>query len=269
MTIMSGDIASRLSAVSTSVSPLMTLELAMATLRVSALRRFSATSNDVRVRVLGSKNRLTTVRPRSVGTFLIGRAAISFIASAVSRMSTISSGERSAMPSRCLWRRRVAATGAGAATATSLSFGRNDDFVMTVYLLEQNLDALAPRRRQVLPHVVRFDWKLAMPAVHQHHQLDRTRAAEIDQGVECRSNGPAGIEHIVDQQDDPVVDRERDVGEPHDRLWPDRLPHEVVPVQRDVERPGRHALSGDLGNPVGDAAREVLTARANADERQL
>ena len=42
-------------------------------LSVSALRRFSATSNDVRVRVLGSKNRLTTVRPRSVGTFLIGR----------------------------------------------------------------------------------------------------------------------------------------------------------------------------------------------------
>ena len=47
----------------------------MATLSVSALRRFSAISNDVRVRVLGSKNRLTTVRPRSVGTFLIGALA--------------------------------------------------------------------------------------------------------------------------------------------------------------------------------------------------
>ena len=75
MTIMSGDIASRLSAVSTSVSPLTTLEVAMAMLSVSALRRFSAISNDVRVRVLGSKNRFTTVRPRSVGTFLIGRRA--------------------------------------------------------------------------------------------------------------------------------------------------------------------------------------------------
>ena len=55
-------------------------------LSVSALRRFSATSNDVRVRVLGSKNRLTTVRPRSVGTFLIGRWPISRIASVVSRI---------------------------------------------------------------------------------------------------------------------------------------------------------------------------------------
>jgi len=38
----------------------------------SALSRFSAISNDVRVRVLGSKNRLMTVLPRSAGTFLIG-----------------------------------------------------------------------------------------------------------------------------------------------------------------------------------------------------
>ena len=55
----------------------------MATLSVSALSRFSAISNDVRVRVLGSKNRLTTVLPRSAGTFLIGREPTSFIASAV------------------------------------------------------------------------------------------------------------------------------------------------------------------------------------------
>ena len=60
---------------SASVSPLTTLDVAMAMLSVSALRRFSAISNDVRVRVLGSKNRLTTVLPRSAGTFLIGRDA--------------------------------------------------------------------------------------------------------------------------------------------------------------------------------------------------
>ena len=106
---MSGDIASRLSAVSASVSPLTTLEVPMATLSVSALRRFSAISNDVRVRVLGSKNRLTTVLPRSAGTFLIGREPTSFIASAVSSTSAISSGDRSAMPSRSLRRSDVTA----------------------------------------------------------------------------------------------------------------------------------------------------------------
>ena len=54
MTMMSGFIASRFSAVSMSVSPFTTLEVAMAMFSVSALRRFSATSNDVRVRVDGS-----------------------------------------------------------------------------------------------------------------------------------------------------------------------------------------------------------------------
>ena len=53
-TIMSGAIASMFIAVSASVSPLSTLDVATAMLSVSALRRFSAISNDVRVRVLGS-----------------------------------------------------------------------------------------------------------------------------------------------------------------------------------------------------------------------
>ena len=53
-TMTSGAIASMFSAVSTSVSPLSTLEAATAMFKVSALRRFSAISNEVRVRVLGS-----------------------------------------------------------------------------------------------------------------------------------------------------------------------------------------------------------------------
>ena len=51
---MSGAIASMFIAVSASVSPFSTLEVATAMLSVSALSRFSAISNDVRVRVLGS-----------------------------------------------------------------------------------------------------------------------------------------------------------------------------------------------------------------------
>jgi hypothetical protein len=39
--------------------------------------RFSANSNEMRVRVDASKNRLTIVWPRSVGTFLNARSLIS------------------------------------------------------------------------------------------------------------------------------------------------------------------------------------------------
>jgi hypothetical protein len=101
ITIMSGDIASRLSAVSTSVSPLVTLEVATAMLSVSALSRFSAISNDVRVRVLGSKNRLTTVRPRSAG-HLLDRPRADFL----HRLGGVEDqddllGDSSSMPRRC------------------------------------------------------------------------------------------------------------------------------------------------------------------------
>jgi hypothetical protein len=89
MTTMSIRIASRLRAVSTSVSPFETLEPVDATLTVSADSRFSANSKEMRVRVDASKNRLTIVCPRSAGTFLIGRSLISLNGSAVSRMSWI------------------------------------------------------------------------------------------------------------------------------------------------------------------------------------
>ena len=93
----------------------------MATPRVSALSRFSAISNEVRVRVEGSKNRFTTVRPRRAGTFLICRCEISFMASAVSSTSTISSGVSSAMPSRSLRRSEVAGSTAPAAGASMIT----------------------------------------------------------------------------------------------------------------------------------------------------
>src|SRR5512141_1822518 len=129
MTIMSGAMASRLRTVSSSVSPFVTLEVATAMLSVSALSRFSATSNDVRVRVLGSKKRFTTVRPRRAGTFLIARPPISFIATAVSR-------RRGLCPSSC-----------------RSCLPLDDDFVDPVDLQQPHLHALLERGGQVLADV--------------------------------------------------------------------------------------------------------------------
>ena len=89
---------------------------------VSALRRFSAISNDVRVRVLASKNRFTTVFPRSAGTFLMGREEISFIATAVSRISVISSTDSSAMPTRSFRLSRFAGIGVSSGSAAGVAF---------------------------------------------------------------------------------------------------------------------------------------------------
>src|ERR1700704_2310409 len=101
-TIMSACIASILRAVSSKVSPLTTLLDDGEKLITSALSRFAANSNEVRVLVLGSKNRFTTVRPRSAGTFLMSRPVTSLNESAVCKISRISSTDRGARLKRSL-----------------------------------------------------------------------------------------------------------------------------------------------------------------------
>src|SRR5687768_18338854 len=185
---MSGAIASRLSAVSTSVSPLTRLDVCAAMFSVSALSRFSAISKEVLVRVLASKKRFTTVFPRSAGTFLIGRSPISRIASAVSRISRISSGVRSEMPSRSLCRSfeivatccvvmgiiLVARPPPGRAlrrVRRSLGEGGADGhFVDAVCFRETHGDRFFQRRRYVLADIVRFDRELAMAPIDEHNQ---------------------------------------------------------------------------------------------------
>ena len=99
--MMSGCIAEIFLAVSMRVSPLVVLLVDGLILKVSALIRLAAISKDKRVRVEGSKKRLMMVRPRSVGTFLMGRAEISLKESAVLRIYAISSVESCSIPRIC------------------------------------------------------------------------------------------------------------------------------------------------------------------------
>jgi len=101
MTTMSTIIASMFLAVSRRVSPFFTLDVDAEKFSVSAESRFSASSNDMRVRVLASKKRLTMVTPRRVGTFLTGRSRTSRNFAAVSRMARISSRSTPSRPRRC------------------------------------------------------------------------------------------------------------------------------------------------------------------------
>jgi hypothetical protein len=45
--------------------------------------------------------------------------------------------------------------------------------------------------------------------------------------------------------------------------------HEVVAIQRDVERAGRHIVTGDLLDRARQALGDVHAARAHADERKI
>src|SRR5437667_406540 len=85
------------------------------------------------------------VLPRSAGTFLISREAISWSDAAVSTSSTISPASRSRIVSRSF---RVQ-------PMLGLLGFFDDDAVLAVVLPEPHGDALAPRGRQVLADVVR------------------------------------------------------------------------------------------------------------------
>ena len=243
---MSGRIASRFIAVSASVSPFTTLDVAIAMFSVSALSRFSAISNEVRVRVLGSKKRLTTVLPRKRRHLLDGaRGDLFHRVGGVEHQrdlvgQQIRDAEQILRPQRGHRRLLIHVVNRRAHTVASCC---NTTSSCPSVSWSRTRTLSSGVRRQVLPDVVRLDGQLAVPAIDEHDQLNRLRPPEIDQRVERRPRRPARVEHVVHEQDLLVVDRERDLGAADERLRADGVPHQVVAIERDVERAGGNVVS--------------------------
>ena len=184
MTKASTPIAATVSIVSRRLSPLFTLDVPTLNVITSADRRLAAVSNDRRVRVESSKNRLQTVLPRSAGTFGFGRWLTSTIVSVRSSRRSTASGPISAIERRCFIRRPRARR------------RRRDQ-----HLVGADLDVLVPRRRQVLADEVGPDRQLAVAAVDEHRQLHGPRPPVLGDRVERRPHGAAGEQHVVDEHD--------------------------------------------------------------------
>ena len=225
-TIMSGDIASMFIAVSASVSPFSTLDDGD-----GDVQRVGAQP------LLGNLERRARPRARLVEQVDDGLAAQRrhFLDRPLADLAHRFGGVEDRGRSRRATDRRC--------RADPSSF-LDLHFVAAVGLRQVHLHALRQRRRQVLADVVGLDRQLAVAAVDQHDELNRLRPAELDQRVERRANRPAGVEHVVDQQDPLVVDRERNLGAADDRLRADGVAHQVVAIERDVERAGRHVVRG-------------------------
>ena len=243
ITIMSGDIASSVLAVSASVSPLTTLEPEVVMPSVSALSRFSASSNDMRVRVLGSKNRLMTVRPRMRRHFL-DRARADFLHRERGLQDQIDLGRLEVGDAEQV---PAAERRGGAHPSTSTSSRPSIS-------VQAHLHALLTRRRDVAPDVVGANRQLAMAAIDERDELNRARAAEVDERVERGANRPPRVQHVIHEQNQPAVDRERNLRPADDRLRSDGVPHEVVAVERDVQRAGRHVDAGELASCAASRA---------------
>ena len=189
---------------STSVSPLVTLEPDAATFTVSADSRFSANSNEMRVRVEASKNRLTIVLPRSAGTFLIARSLISLNGSAVSRMRRIWSAESVLEAEQVLAERRASRL-LRAARRTTASLPSSSVTSTSTRSPGATVERLARRRR-------RWIGSSRPPRSTSTASAMRAGRPKSAQLVERGAHRAAGVEHVVDDHDVLAVERPRQVG---------------------------------------------------------
>ena len=204
---MSAFIATRLSTVSSSVSPLLVDETPMLRLITSADRRLAAISNVVRVRVEFSKNRLNTERPRSSGTFFTSRSEIDANGTAASRMRTMTSAGRPSSVSRCASAPSASSCGLRIAAPPAPLGGQREAAVVAA----RQHDRHVARDREPRACVRRLDRQLAAAAVDEHGELDRGRTPVVEELVDRRAHAASGEEHVVDQHDRRAFDVEREL----------------------------------------------------------
>jgi hypothetical protein len=102
--------------------------------------------------------------------------------------------------------------------------------------------------------VVGADGQLAVATVDEDGQPHDAGPAEVGEGVERSADGAAGVEHVVDQHDDLVVDAaRRDVGV---HRAAGGLAAQVVAVHGHVERTDRHGVALDLLDQRGEPVRQ-------------
>src|SRR2546426_6079602 len=257
ITTMSIRIASRFFAVSTSVSPFCTALPDAATFTVSADRRFSANSKEMRVRVEASKNRLTIVLPRSAGTFLMGRSDPSLNGSAVSRMRRIWSGERLSSPTRSLPSGAVTPGLPGAPSPPRR-------------VRRAPAPARPPARHGPLSPACRRR-RAGSAARDRRGRRARTgrslRASEVRELVEGGPHGAAGIQHIVHDHDVFAGEVAWNTGLADHGLRADGL--EVVAIQRDVEGAAGNGHALVFLDQPGDPLGELDAAALDADQDQV
>ena len=164
-TTASAPIASSVSAVSLRLSPLLTRRaLGREVDDVGARAAWRRPRSEIRVRVESSKKRLTTVRPRRAGSFLIGRSA--------SDAHLLGGVEDQRARRRGSGRRRSA----GASSCVPSRWMRHRPSVSVVAPRAATVDPLDQRGGQVLADEVGADRQLAVAAVDQDREPDRLRA---------------------------------------------------------------------------------------------
>jgi len=84
---------------------------------------------------------------------------------------------------------------------------------------------------------IRLNGELPMPSIRDDQQLNDSGSAEVDDGVERCTNGSAGVEDIVDEDDARTSDSKGKVGLADHRAWESF--ERVVAIEGDVDHAER------------------------------
>ncbi len=130
----------------------------------------------------------------------------------------------------------------------------NLEFSLEIATRPAHPDLFVGLGRNILAHVVELDGQLAVSAIHQSHDLNRTRTAKVHQRVHRGANRSPGLPHIVHEDHHSIVHRGGHFGLTQQGPLAREL--EVVAVERGVEDPNDDVDVCDLLEIGGELACE-------------
>ena len=254
----------------------------------SADSRLAASSKEIRVRVESSKNRLTTVRPRRVGSLRTSRPAIACsIRSAVDSTCSAVARFRSPADSRCRGSaigpgRGPASTAGVASVRSAIDARRRVRLVRTPVVMTSPSIGIQQRWAPRGP-ARRCRSRRSPPGARRRRHRRRSgcscrrsrrgsatadargrpaRRAARRPGGRGRAARPAppgwcGPEYRTSSTRTTIASSMPPIGQPGLLQRPRRVPPQVVPVQGDVQRADGGRATGEGRQPLGEPAGQV------------
>jgi hypothetical protein len=121
-------------------------------------------------------------------------------------------------------------------------------------VLTAHLHPLLALGGDVLSDIVGPNRKLAVAPIDQADELDRLGSSKVHQRVHRGADGAPGIDHVVDKNDDPIVDSGGHFGAAQGRAFTPG--DQIVSVERRVEDPHGHRHTREYLEVGGEPTRE-------------
>lgn len=141
------------------------------------------------------------------------------------------------------------------------------DAFLLVNLIEPHFDDFGTAGLDVPADELCFDRHFPVAPIDQYTQGDALGAAEVKKTVHRRPDGPARVEHVVDENQVHAVHGKRDVRRLQNGLR--RHLRKIVSIQRDVEGANRHIHTVYCTHALGDALGKGYTAAPDADQDEM